>query len=797
MASGTINLTRSKASGSYIVGKIEWTSTPDISTNSSQVTVNLYVRKGDTTQTLTIATYGTWAYRLNVYGESITGNKVASVLENWVLIATKTVTGIAHEDDGSMYIDISGYVTAPTGTSFDGHTTSGGAEVDLDTIARVSVPTVSAASAQMGESITIYTNRKAASLTHTLTYTFGDATGTIATGVEEGYEWTVPDLVSKIPGKASGACTITCKTYSGAALVGSDTVALTLTIPDKSTPSASASTVKMGTIVDIYTNRKSTGFTHTLTYALGGASGTIGTGVEGGKAWIPLKSLAAYTGNKTSAACTITCDTYNGSLLVGTDSFQIILTVPDATVPKLSANIAEMGSSITITMNEAVADYTHQLSYALTAFGGNTVLATGDIGSYQGGSCQWTIPLPLAAMIPKDTKGTITIHCRTMLGETAVGTRSASLTATVPDNSTTQPKVTMTVSPVDSPFDGVFVAGRSRARISYDATSEHSLIQSYSTELLGYSSNANPYTSPVLANAGTVVITGKVTDARGYFTTQTASITVAEYSKPRVIPGDGKSRLICVRCNSDGNADPGGVYLRIQIGRKYSKVVSNGIQKNHCRLSYRWKTDAEDESGYCAPVELLAGNAGSDYVDVILPGVASSNTVAYSIQLIAEDDVGEKDTVTITVPTAFVTCHAPDGGHGFTLGGYHDPEKYDVFDCRFDAEFQGNVIGMVLGLGALPKIPGGSDFNDYKEFGAFAVETDAIAASVTNIPAAKKGTLRVWSANGCNDAENGTYILQEYICCDNSASYRRSIQLQSPEGAWEYGPWKVLIWQSI
>ena len=658
--------------------------------------------------------------------------------------------------------------------------------VTLPLIASASVPTVSASSVTMLDEVTITTNRKSSSLTHDLTWSFGGSTGEIATGVGASYKWTVPDLVSKIPGKTSGTCTITCKTKSGSTVIGTKTVDLTLTIPAKSTPSASASTVQMGTSVNIYTNRKSSSYIHTLTYELGDASGTIKEDVEAGRTWTPPKSLAAYTGNKTSAVCTITCKTYNGSLLIGTATTQIILTVPDATVPTLSASTIAMGGKITISMPKEADVYTHDLSYAFED-------VTGTIDSGVSADIQWTVPLSLAAEIPSATKGTITITCKTRFKDstTVIGTETVSFTATVPNNSTTQPDVTMSVSAVETPFSGVYVAGKSKVKVSYDASSDYSDIKSYLTELLNTKSSANPFTSPLLANAGTVEITGKVTDARGYSTEKTASITVLDYSRPRIIPGEGKSSIICVRCNSDGKADPGGVYLLIQIGRKYSKVVSNGTQKNYCKLSYQWKTDAQADSEYSDPVVLLARTATSDHVSKTLSGIVTSNTTAYNIRLIAEDDVGETDTVTITVPTAFAAWHVPPGGHGFTLGGYHDPAKYDVFDCFFDAEFEGDVYGKVYGLGGLPMIPENADFNDYKNAGVYSVTQNAKALTITNMPVQKAGILRVWSANGSGlTTGNYVYMMQEFIAYDNSATYRRFMMLEND--VWEYGIWKVV-----
>ena len=667
-------------------------------------------------------------------------------------------------------------------------------KVELPVTAVASVPTVSASSVVMLNTVTISTNRQNSAYTHDLTYSFGGSTGTIATGVGASYTWTVPDLVAKIAGKTSGTCTITCKTKNGSTVIGTKTVTLTLTVPAKSTPSASS--VKMGTSVNIYTNRKSTGFTHTLTYTIGDYTGTIATGVETSKSWTPPKSLAAYTGNKTSAVCTITCKTYTGSALVGTATTAITLTVPDATVPKLSASTVAIGSAIIISMPKESDAYTHDLTYELKAAGSTTVAASGTIATGVSADYSWTVPTSLAEKIPSATNGTITITCKTRFAnsETAVGTETVSFAVTVPNNSTMQPKFTMAFSPVSdlpSAFSGVYVAGKSKVKVTYTVTSDNATIKSFLTTVNGSSGSTNPYTSGLLSGSGSVNITGKVTDSRGYSTTKTDSIQVIPYSRPRIIPGEGKSSIVCTRCNSDGKADPGGVNLLIQIGRKYSPVTVSGSQKNYCKISYRYKTDGQADSEYSEPVTMLEKAATSDYVSKVISGIVTSNTTAYNIQLIAEDDIGEKDTVTITVPTAFVVFHVPEGGHGFTLGGYHDPSKVDVFDCFFDAEFEGNVYGKVFGLGKLPMVPENADFNDYKEFGTFGVTQNAKAETISNMPVQKAGVLRVWSSNGSGiTTGNYVYMVQEFSVYDNSATYRRSMMLEND--VWKYGVWKVV-----
>lgn len=138
MASGTINLSQSASSGTYIIGRVVWSSTTDNDSNASDVTAKIYVRKDNDDTTLTIATTGTWSWSVTINGTKKSGTLSASVLTDWVLLATVKVSGIAHNSDGSKSITINGSVSAPSSTSLSGHTTSGSGTAVLDSIPRAS-----------------------------------------------------------------------------------------------------------------------------------------------------------------------------------------------------------------------------------------------------------------------------------------------------------------------------------------------------------------------------------------------------------------------------------------------------------------------------------------------------------------------------------------------------------------------------------------------------------------------------------------------------------------------------------
>ncbi|MBK5254048.1 MAG: hypothetical protein JJE03_06295 [Peptostreptococcaceae bacterium] len=118
-------------------------------------------------------------------------------------------------------------------------TISTSGSIKLTTIPRISEPTLNDSTVWLrDQTVTIYTNRKSTSFTHTITYSFGGATGTIATGVGVSTTWTPPiSLASQIPNATSGSGTITCKTYDGGTLIGTKPISIFLSVPSDILPS--------------------------------------------------------------------------------------------------------------------------------------------------------------------------------------------------------------------------------------------------------------------------------------------------------------------------------------------------------------------------------------------------------------------------------------------------------------------------------------------------------------------------------------------------------------------------------
>lgn len=113
---------------------------------------------------------------------------------------------------------------------------------------------------------------------------------------------------------------------------------LTLTrIPRASIPSTSGSHT-MGQTITINTNRQVSTYTHTLTYAFRGRTGTIATNVGASTTWVPsITNLAPLITDATSDVCVITCTTYSGSTVVGTAQTSFPLSVPASVQPSISS----------------------------------------------------------------------------------------------------------------------------------------------------------------------------------------------------------------------------------------------------------------------------------------------------------------------------------------------------------------------------------------------------------------------------------------------------------------------------
>lgn len=161
--------------------------------------------------------------------------QVASISFNGLSSASdvKTASGtinVTHNDDGTL----SGYAYA---VFTKGQTTSTWAcnsgsvatpLTALTTIARASTPTITPSTFNIGDTITINTNRKSTAFTHTLTFYFGTYSYQIATGVTDTITFDTStvanEMYQQIPNASAGQGNVTVETFNGATSIGNKNV---------------------------------------------------------------------------------------------------------------------------------------------------------------------------------------------------------------------------------------------------------------------------------------------------------------------------------------------------------------------------------------------------------------------------------------------------------------------------------------------------------------------------------------------------------------------------------------------
>lgn len=154
------------------------------------------------------------------------------------------------------------------------------------------------------------------------------------------------------------------------------------TIPRKSTLSVANGT--LGITQTLTVTRKSTSFTHTITYKCGSASGTICTkSTSTSILFAPPMSLSSQNTTGTTVSITYTITTYSGSTSVGSNTYTVTCSIPASVAPTVSMTISDPTgyfstyggyvqnlSKITVTVSASGSYSSSIKSYRTTANGG-------------------------------------------------------------------------------------------------------------------------------------------------------------------------------------------------------------------------------------------------------------------------------------------------------------------------------------------------------------------------------------------------------------------------------------------
>lgn len=301
-----------------------------VNTNVYESNVNVNNNTSDVTLVVTLnSTYGS-SFNDNKTGKlvidgtsyNITYNFPSGTTSKELGRATKTVT---HNNDGSKSVNWS--YSLPTNSTQGTKTGSG--SIGLTTIARASQPScitwpqTTQDIGNVGDTITIHMNRKSTSFKHTVTYTLGSKSDTIATNVEDNCRWQIPlDLANYITNSKSGNGTIYVETFNGTTSIGKKSVSFTVNVPNTATFTP---TIDFGT-----NNNKITPIRQFDGKYLNKVSGATISSNRNAKYGASVSSYTITAGSKSSANSDLTVNPINISMSSASQEVTINGTITDS-----------------------------------------------------------------------------------------------------------------------------------------------------------------------------------------------------------------------------------------------------------------------------------------------------------------------------------------------------------------------------------------------------------------------------------------------------------------------------------
>lgn len=305
--SGSVN--SSSYEGRYV--KLTWSASQSVANNTSTISWSL-AGAGSAS----VSWYMAGGFYVKIAGQVVcnwsTDTRIK--LYNGTSIASGSLT-ISHASDGTKSFS----VEVQAGIYTYARNCSGSGSFTLNTIPRassISWGSGTSTTAGVTDGAIINISRASSSFTHTITYAFGKASGTICTKTSSTtVKWTIPmSLLNQIPSATSGTGTLTCTTYSGSTAVGTSTLKLTVVAPSSVKPTISSASVTIdnsansviagwGLYVVGYSKAK-------ITAAASGSYGSTVSSftISGGYSTTQSGSSLSYTGSEFTSSGSKTFD---------------------------------------------------------------------------------------------------------------------------------------------------------------------------------------------------------------------------------------------------------------------------------------------------------------------------------------------------------------------------------------------------------------------------------------------------------------------------------------------------------
>ena len=201
-----------------------------------------------------------------------------------------------------------------------------------------------------------------------------------------------------------------------------------------------------------------------------------------------------------------------------------------APASSVTCSTADIGSAPTIQISRNSSSYTHTLTYEFGSLSGTIATKTSDTTI-----TNWKFPTSFYSQIPNAKSGTGTITCKTYSGDTLLGTKTCSFTATTNEN-LCKPTLSPTVE--DSNTAAVALTGDANTFIRYISDAAITSGASARNNATLKSIKVTCGSQSITTSTGTIqkvdsgTFTFTATDSRGYSTTQTIEKTLISYINP-------------------------------------------------------------------------------------------------------------------------------------------------------------------------------------------------------------------------------------------------------------------------
>ena len=311
-----------------------------------------------------------------------------------------------------------------------------------------------------------------------------------------------------------------------------------------------------------------------------------------------------------------------------------------APASSVTCSTADIGSAPTIQISRNSTSFTHTLTYEFGSLSGTIATKTTDTTI-----TSWTFPTSFYAEIPNARSGTGIITCETYSGDTLLGTKTCSFTATT-NESLCKPTLSPTVE--DSNSIAIGVTGNKNTLIIYfsDAAITTGAAARNSATLV--SQKVTCGSKSITTSSGTIedvesgTFTFTATDSRGYSTTQTVTKDIINYINPTC-------NLNISNPTTDGN-------LSFTITGNYYNG-SFGAVNNTLSVSYKYKAGSGNYSDNIEVTNITLNN-NTYTANISLTGLDYKET--YTFQAFTIDKIKSANSAERVIKTTPVFSWSND-----------------------------------------------------------------------------------------------------------------------------------------